>query len=77
MQLTSNVVSRKTRHNVKDPSLLAGRVFDATGQSLRPTHAMKAGKRYRYNVSKDALELEAPSWRLPATEFEASARTAL
>lgn len=73
----NNAVSRKTRQNPKNPSSLAGKIFDATGQSLTPTHAVKAAKRYRYYVPKDARELEPPSWRLPATELEASVRTVL
>lgn len=76
-QLTGNAVSRKTRQNAKNPSPLAGKVVDAMGRKLTPTHASKAGKRYRYYVSMDSIGSEAASWRLPAAELEDAVRTAL
>ena len=39
----------------KHPSLLAGLVFDETGERLTPTYAVKKGTRYRYYVSTGLL----------------------
>jgi site-specific DNA recombinase len=56
------------------PSPLKGKLFDAAGARLTPSHAIKEGRRYRYYVShnlvtgtrKDAQE----GWRLPAAQIE-------
>jgi site-specific DNA recombinase len=64
--------SRKT-----EPSPLAGKVFDETGQPLTPTHAVKSGRRYRYYVSRqlvlgalDSGATKFKGWRIPARELE-------
>jgi site-specific DNA recombinase len=49
--LAKNRVERATGVRVKHPSLLAGLVFDGTGERLTPTYAIKKGTRYRYYVS--------------------------
>src|SRR6266496_4025831 len=49
--LAQNRVERATGVRTKYPSLLGGFVFDATGERLTPTHAVKKGTRYRYYVS--------------------------
>ncbi|MCC6983081.1 MAG: recombinase family protein [Bauldia sp.] len=56
-----------------EPSLLAGLVFDETGDRLAPTHAVKQGRRYRYYVSQRLLRAPrrtSDGWRLPAQELE-------
>ncbi|MCV2863526.1 recombinase family protein [Albidovulum sediminicola] len=57
-------------------SLLAGRIFDETGDRLTPSHAKtKAGHRLRYYVShrliKKSGEAGVAGWRLPGPELEA------
>jgi hypothetical protein len=37
------------------PSLLAGLIVDADGSRMRPAHATKKAKRYRYYVSASLL----------------------
>jgi hypothetical protein len=59
---------------VREPSLLAGLLFDVTGERLSPSHAVKSGRRYRYYISR-GLITEAGSdhgrgWRLPAHDIE-------
>ena len=53
---------------------LTGRLFDESGHSLTPTHAMKGGRRYRYYVSRSLItgtvDSAARGWRLPAPEIE-------
>jgi hypothetical protein len=72
-QLAANTVARRHQTNAKEPSLLTGLVFDETGDRLSPDHAVKAGHRHRYYVSRRLLE-GAPddqnAWRLPARELE-------
>jgi hypothetical protein len=41
--------------NSISPSLLAGLVFDETGDRMTPTHANKKGTRYRYYVSRGLI----------------------
>ena len=49
-----NAVVRRSGSNAKAPSLLAGMLFDEDGNRMVPSHASKAGRRYRYYVSKPA-----------------------
>ena len=48
--LRSNSQGNRTRSNAKEPSLLAGLLYDQHGNRFTPTHAVKSGKRYRYYV---------------------------
>jgi site-specific DNA recombinase len=70
--LSGNAVTRQATTNTASSSLLAGLVYDETGDRLCPTHASKGGKRYRYYVSKrlihDADKNE--GWRLAAEHLE-------
>jgi len=54
-------------------TLLTGILFDETGDRLSPSHAMKAGRRYRYYVSRrlvQARRKDETGWRLPAEQLE-------
>lgn len=66
-----NRVARKARCNVRNPSPLAGRVFDGNGEPLTPSHSTKKGQRYRYYISRDR------KIRLPAAELENGVANAL
>jgi site-specific DNA recombinase len=54
--------------------MLAGIVRDGHGRRMSPSHAVKAGKRYRYYVthSADLRSGGPPAWRMPATDVEAA-----
>jgi site-specific DNA recombinase len=54
-QVADNRVARSTGVNSISPSLLAGLVFDETGDRMTPTHANKKGTRYRYYVSRGLI----------------------
>jgi DNA invertase Pin-like site-specific DNA recombinase len=76
-QLATNTHARHIQLGAKDPSLLAGLLFDDTGTRLTPTHTNRQGKRYRYYAKpspqphKRGRPLEANrSWRIPALEIE-------
>ena len=72
--LATNRNDRKHGTTAEDPSLLAGMIFDETGQPLTPTHATKGGRRYRYYVSKSLItgtKSETPHGRrIPAGDIE-------
>jgi site-specific DNA recombinase len=61
-----------TRHGSE--SLLMGRIFDGRGNRMTPTHATKAGVRYRYYISTALIQGEtnkaATLSRVPAAEIE-------
>jgi site-specific DNA recombinase len=65
------------RHKVRvgendtSPSLLAGMVIDEQGTPLTPSHAVKAGKRYRYYVSRALQQaISTQGIRIPAGDIE-------
>src|SRR6202022_3245175 len=73
-QLTSNAAERNSSARHRQPSLLAGLLFDGDGNRITPSHAVKKGTRYRYYVSgslirKDRTE-NAAALRIPAAEIE-------
>jgi site-specific DNA recombinase len=73
-RLSENRVERNIGIRVKNPSLLAGLLFDDAGQRITPTHAVKHGKRYRYYVSRPLIintrADPASGLRIPAAEIE-------
>jgi len=77
-KLADNTQGQQRGPTAKSPSLLAGRVFDETGEPLVAAHATKKKVRYRYYVSK-SLQHQAgastsgsnqPRLRVPALELE-------
>ena len=68
--------SHRTLLRKKSDHLLAGLLFDDTGHRMVPTHATKAGVRYRYYVSTRVLHGEAKTVlagsisRVPAADIE-------
>jgi len=74
------------RNSRPDPSSLAGKMFDETGDRLTPTHANKKGRRYRYYVSHRLVDAakskrgradDHSGWRLPARRLESDLATAI
>src|SRR6266403_1031920 len=73
-QLAGNAAERSSSARHRQPSLLAGLLFDGDGNRMAPSHAVKKGTRYRYYVSgslitKDRTE-NAAALRIPAAEIE-------
>jgi len=73
-ELASNAAQRNAGARTRQPSLLAGLLFDGDGNRMTPSHAVKGGTRYRYYVSrplitKDQTERSA-GLRIPAGEIE-------
>jgi site-specific DNA recombinase len=74
LMLRSKAVGRASRARKSAPSPLTGKLFDESGQSLTPSHAVKEERRYRYYVSRNLIKGTRDSgrrgWRLPAPEIE-------
>src|ERR1700730_6520794 len=73
-QLAGNAAQRNEGGKTRQPSLLAGMLFDRDGNRMTPSHAVKKSMRYRYYVSgslitKDRTENSA-GLRIPAAEIE-------
>jgi site-specific DNA recombinase len=74
-KLTDQWTTRSSVRNASD-HLLTGLLFDDAGHRMAPTHATKAGIRYRYYVSLPCLHGEAKTakvgsvTRVPATDIE-------
>ena len=49
--LAGNAAQRDEGGKARQPSLLAGMLFDGDGNRMTPSHAVKKGTRYRYYVS--------------------------
>jgi DNA invertase Pin-like site-specific DNA recombinase len=75
-QKLTNQWSAKTSARNPNDHLLAGLLFDDAGYPMVPTHATKAGIRYRYYVSRPCLHGEAKTAkagsvsRVPASDIE-------
>ena len=67
-------MARKNGSGARDPSLLAGLLFDDLGERMTPTHAVKKGKRYRYYVSRSLIlnpkAIAKGGRRIPAGDIE-------
>ena len=66
-------MNRRCGTNTKTGSLLAGLLVDADRQKMVPTYASKAGRRYRYYISKSLKGSGSDNhkrWRLPARLVE-------
>jgi site-specific DNA recombinase len=72
--LAENRVDPATRADAKQPSLLAGLIFDESGERLTPSHAVKKGTRYRYYVSRSLIvgtaKDKSTGRRIPAANLE-------
>jgi site-specific DNA recombinase len=72
--LAANNQAKRTGVYAKDPSLLAGLLFDDRGHRLTPIHTIRRGKRYRYYVSQAVLQKQTEQQgrvcRIPALEIE-------
>ena len=73
--LAENRVEHVTRSKAVDPSLLAGLVYDDSGERMSPTHANKKGTRYRYYISQSLIKRGRPqasgsACRVPAADLE-------
>ena len=69
-KLKAHASGTSRRLRSRQPSLLAGMVFDGDGRAMTPSHATKPGKRYRYYVTRPDQLDDAPAWRVSAHDLE-------
>ena len=73
-QLAGNTAERNSGARNRQPSLLAGMLFDRDGHRMTPSHAVKKGTRYRYYVSGSLITSDrtegSAGLRIPAAEIE-------
>ena len=73
-QLAANTAERNSGTRTRQPSPLAGMLFDGYGNRMTPTHATKKGTRYRYYVSRPLITNDqtdgSAGLRIPAGEIE-------
>jgi DNA invertase Pin-like site-specific DNA recombinase len=74
MRLAGNTAARNSGTRTHQPSLLAGMLFDAEGNRMTPSYAVKNGTRYRYYVSHPLITKHqtkrSTGLRIPAAEIE-------
>jgi DNA invertase Pin-like site-specific DNA recombinase len=74
LKLAANRTDRATGADAVQPSLLAGLIYDDSGERMTPSHANKKGTRYRYYVSQRLVRgsrRDAPRGRrVPAGDVE-------
>jgi len=72
--LADRCIRRGSGKNTKSRHAFTGRIFDETGDGLRPHHANKKGRRYHYYVSSRLLTTpgnpDPAGWRLPVGALE-------
>jgi site-specific DNA recombinase len=73
-QLAGNAAEHSDCGKTRQPSLLAGMLFDRDGNRMTPSHAGKKGTRYRYYVSGSLITKarteNSAALRIPAAEIE-------
>ena len=73
-RLAGHTAERSSGTRSRQPSLLAGILFDPDGNRMTPTHAVKKGMRYRYYVSRPLITKNQSEGslglRIPAAEIE-------
>src|SRR6201988_3326835 len=74
IQLATNTAERNSGTRTHQPSLLAGMLFDAEGNRMTPSYAVKKSTRYRYYVSRPLISQDqresSTALRIPAGEIE-------
>src|SRR5215813_1069207 len=70
VQLVGNSGGRNAGTGTRQPSLLAGMLFDREGNRMTPSYAVKKGTRYRYYVSRPLITQDQRALRIPAAEIE-------
>ena len=79
-KLKGQARQRTSATNHASGSLLAGLLFDETGDRLTPSQAIKDGRRYRYYISQRLTQdrkKDPSGWRLPAHELDVAIMSSL
>jgi site-specific DNA recombinase len=70
--LQDSAAREREQPSAAEPSPLVGKLFESSGTRLTPTHAVKAGRRYRYYISNFLIQdgKNPSGLRLSAPEIE-------
>ena len=74
--------ARRSKQHL-NPSPLAGKIVDETGERLTPSHTKKGDKRYRYYISQNLVtgvtraDEKQRTWRIPAGQLEGAIANAV
>ena len=77
-KLSGGAAKARRSKQHRDPSPLAGKVVDETGERLTPSHTKKGDKRYRYYISQKLVtgvtraDGKQRTWRIPAGQLESA-----
>lgn len=71
MQLELNTRKHRSGGSSREPSILKGLLFDAAGNRMTPSHAVKNAKRYRYYLSNTLVTGNSEGIRIASSEIEA------
>ncbi len=80
--LTNRAAKVRQTKQYREPSPLAGKIFDEAGEKLTPSHTKKGERRYRYYISKklvtgvSSANEKQRTWRIPAPQLEGAVSSA-
>jgi DNA invertase Pin-like site-specific DNA recombinase len=75
--LAANSHQQLVKTRSRNPSLLAGLLFEGNGQRLIASHSVKQGKRYRYYITPPTKRPDAADEAAPATALRKRGRSTL
>ncbi len=82
-KLSSGAAKARRSKQHRDPSPLAGKIVDESGERLTPSHTKKGDKRYRYYISQKLVtgvtraDEKQRTWRIPAKQMESTIANAV
>ena len=82
-KLSGGAAKARRSKQHRDPSPLAGKVVDETGERLTPSHTKKGDRRYRYYISQKLVtgvtraDEKQQTWRIPAGQLESAIANAV
>ena len=82
-KLSGGAAKARRSKQHRNPSPLAGKVVDETGERLTPSHTKKGDKRYRYYISQKLVtgvtraDGKQRTWRIPAGQLESAIANAV
>ena len=82
-KLSGGAAKARRSKQHRDPSPLAGKVVDETGERLTPSHTKKGDRRYRYYISQKLVtgvtraDGKQRTWRIPAGQLESAIANAV
>ena len=82
-KLSDGAAKPRRSKQYRDPSPLAGKIVDESGERLTPSHTKKGDRRYRYYISQKLVtgvtraDEKQRTWRIPAGQLEGAIASAV